>query len=116
MQSVANQNFSLNNRRHLLLALTKPKVTLQVARLHAAHKCPEICHALVGSHVLVVAGRIQSGPMVGGGSNAVADRVAILQSENSRNILLTRSCRLRFYDEAEGLAGALPFYNTSYDH
>ena len=73
MQRVANQNFPLDNRRHLLLAFTKPKVTLQVACFHAAHKRPEVSHALVGSHVLVVAGRIRYGSVVDGGSNAAAD-------------------------------------------
>lgn len=58
MQRVANQDFPLDNRRNLLLALTKSKVTLQVARFHAAHTGSEVSHALVGSHVLVVAGRM----------------------------------------------------------
>lgn len=56
MQSVADQNLPLDDRGHLLLALSEPKVTLQVARLHAAHKGPEVSHALVGSDVLVVTG------------------------------------------------------------
>lgn len=54
---MTNENFVLDNRRHLLLALSQPQTALEVGRLDAAHERPEIRHALVRHDVLVVAVR-----------------------------------------------------------
>lgn len=117
MQRVANENFPLDNRRHLLLALTKPKVTLQVARFHAAYKGPEVSHALVGGHVLVVAGRIQSGSMVEGGvKRSGRHRVGGDGRENSRNVLRTHSCRPWFYNETNRRFGGRFNLSLRYRH
>lgn len=55
-QRVADENLVLQNRRHFLLALPQAQPSLEMGRLDAANEGSEVCDALVGGHVLVVAG------------------------------------------------------------
>lgn len=57
LQGVADEHSTLQYRRHFLLALAQAQTTLEMVRLDAAHESAEVRHALVGSHVLVVADR-----------------------------------------------------------
>lgn len=55
-QSVTDENLVLQNRRHFFLALPEAHPSLEVVCLDAANEGSEVCNALVGGHVLVVAG------------------------------------------------------------
>lgn len=54
-QGMADEDPVLQNRRNFLLALAKAQAALEVLRLHTAHEGPEIRHAFIWGHVLVVA-------------------------------------------------------------
>lgn len=69
-QGVADEYSILQDRRHFLLALAQTQTALEVVRLDAAHEGPEVRHALVGGHVLVVA---EAAYRVGGGGGGRND-------------------------------------------